>query len=67
MNGAGRTNGAGRSFFHAATKHCPYGRRGGKLVPMYAQLMATIRGAAGRHPVNAFRAHHFAGLGCCAR
>lgn len=35
--------------------------------PMDAQQRATIREAAGRHPVNAFRAHHFAGLGCCAR
>jgi hypothetical protein len=60
-------SGNGRSFFHAAAKHCPHGRRGSKLVPMYARLMATIRGAAGRHSVNAFRAHHFAGLGCCAR
>lgn len=34
---------------------------------MYAQMKATIRGAAGRHTVNAFRAHHFAGLGCRAR
>lgn len=60
-------NAARRSFFHTATKHCPYARYGSKLVPMDAQVKATIRGAAGRHPVNAFRAHHFAGLGCCAR
>ena len=31
---------------------------------MDAQQKATIREAAGRHPVNAFRLHHFAGLGC---
>jgi type II secretory pathway component PulM len=31
---------------------------------MDAQRKATIREAAGRHPVNAFRLHHFAGLGC---
>jgi hypothetical protein len=31
---------------------------------MDAQQRATIREAAGRHPVNAFRLHHFAGLGC---
>ncbi len=33
-------------------------------VRMNAQREATIRGAADRHPVNAFRLHHFAGLGC---
>ncbi|MBP2586231.1 hypothetical protein J3A78_006709 [Streptomyces sp. PvR006] len=33
---------------------------------MDAQQRATIRAAAGRHPVNAFRAHHFAGMGCRA-
>lgn len=31
---------------------------------MDAQRKATIREAAGRHPVNLFRLHHFAGLGC---
>ncbi|MDH6122346.1 hypothetical protein ABH930_006678 [Kitasatospora sp. GAS204A] len=31
---------------------------------MDAQRKATIREAADRHPVNAFRVHHFAGLGC---
>ena len=31
---------------------------------MDAQREATIREAAGRHPVNCFRLHHFAGLGC---
>jgi hypothetical protein len=40
---------------------------GQQSAPMSAQQKATIRAAAGRHPVNAFRAHHFAGLGCCAR
>jgi hypothetical protein len=30
---------------------------------MDAQQRATIREAAGRHRVNAFRLHHFAGLG----
>ncbi|WP_283844113.1 hypothetical protein [Streptomyces barringtoniae] len=34
---------------------------------MDAQHEATIRAAADRHPVNAFSAHHFAGLGCCTR
>ncbi|TWF91518.1 hypothetical protein FHX73_12633 [Kitasatospora viridis] len=31
---------------------------------MDAQRRATIRAAADRQPVNAFRLHHFAGLGC---
>ncbi|MDH6108726.1 hypothetical protein P3T36_002353 [Kitasatospora sp. MAP12-15] len=31
---------------------------------MDAQQKAMNRAAAGRHPVNAFRLHHFAGLGC---
>ena len=31
---------------------------------MDTQRKATIREAAGRHPVNVFRLHHFAGLGC---
>jgi hypothetical protein len=31
---------------------------------MDTQREATIREAAGRHPVNCFRLHHFAGLGC---
>lgn len=31
---------------------------------MDATVMATARDAAGRETVNAFRAHHFAGLGC---
>ncbi|MEY9843690.1 hypothetical protein ABH940_000751 [Streptacidiphilus sp. BW17] len=33
---------------------------------MDAQQRATVRAAAQRHPVNAFRAHHFAGLRCHA-
>jgi hypothetical protein len=33
---------------------------------MDAQHKATIRAAAQRLPVNAFRAHHFAGLRCRA-
>lgn len=31
---------------------------------MDATGRATARDAAGRETVNAFRAHHFAGLGC---
>lgn len=31
---------------------------------METQRKATIREAAGRHPVNVFQLHHFAGLGC---
>jgi hypothetical protein len=31
---------------------------------MDTQREATNREAAGRHPVNCFRLHHFAGLGC---
>lgn len=59
-------NRTGPSFFRAEAKHCPFGGRTRRLLSMHAQLMATIRAAAGRHPVNAFRAHHFAGLGCSA-
>ncbi len=33
---------------------------------MDAQQKAVIRDAAGRQPVNVFRLHHFAGLGCSA-
>ncbi|WP_265736762.1 hypothetical protein [Peterkaempfera griseoplana] len=31
---------------------------------MDARGKATVTAAAGRHTVNAFRLHHFAGLGC---
>ena len=47
-----------------ASETIAHGPGGPQTGAMDTHWKATNREAAGRHPVNVFRLHHFAGLGC---